>query len=262
MKIVLQITIVATSLLFLIPVHAQTPARVETELLGFLADISKYGNYGGERDDEKLTAANEALKRSLMNHGTKGAMLAYAFPKLQEEMYVAKSKDGKFRIYSWDMQTGGTMRDFAAVYQFRGTGGKTIMWAENDEDESAGSFYPEIFQVSSKNGPIYLATSTFIGSTSTHGQSIKTIKINGDDLDLTAKLIRTGSGLVDSVGFGYDFFSVVDRKERPIKLFEFNEVKKEFKFPIVVEDEETPQGRVTNKFITYRFNGTHFVKVN
>jgi hypothetical protein len=239
----------------------QTPARFETELLGYLADVSKYGNYGGQRDDDKLTAANKALKDSLMNNGTKSAILAYAFPKLREEMYVATSKDGKFRIYSWDMQTGGTMRDFAAIYQFRGTGGKTIMWAENDEDESAGSFYPEIFQVASRNGPIYLATSTFIGSTSTHGQSIKTIKINGDDLDLTAKLIRTSSGPANSVGFGYDFFSVVDRKERPIKLFEFNESRKEFKFPIVVEDDETPLGRVTNKFIIYRFNGTHFVKL-
>lgn len=248
--------------LFSATAFGQTPARVETELLGYLANISKYGNYGGEPDDEKLSAANDGLQRSLMNNGTKAALLAYAFPKLSDEMYIATSKDGKFRIYSWDMQTGGTMRDFAAVYQFRGSGGKTIMWAENDEDESAGSFYPEIFQVASKNGPIYLATSTFIGSSSMHGQSIKTIRIDGDDLDLYAKLIRTVSGPTNSVGFAYDFFSVVDRKERPIKLFEFSESKKEFKFPVVVEDEETPQGRVTDKFITYRFNGMHFVKIN
>jgi hypothetical protein len=248
--------------IFAASAFGQTPARVETELLGYLAEISKYGNYGGETDDEKLSAANDKLKSSLMNNGTKSALLVYAFPKLRKEMYVATSKDGKFRIYSWDMQTGGTMRDFAAVYQFRGSDGKTTMWAENDEDESAGSFYPEIFQVASKNGPIYLATSTFIGSTSMHGQSIKTIRIDGDDLDLYAKLIRTVSGATNSVGFAYDFFSVVDRKERPIKLFEFNETKKEFRFPVVVEDEETPQGRVTNKFITYRFNGTHFVKKN
>lgn len=239
----------------------QTPARVETELLGYLADISKYGNYGGERDEEKLTAANEGLERSLINNGTKAAMLAYAFPKLQEEMFVATSKDGKFRIYSWDMQTGGTMRDFASVYQFQGKSGKTIMDAENDEDESAGAFFPEIFQVTSKGGPIYLATSTFIGSTSTHGQSINIIRIDGDDLDLNSKLIRTASGLTNSVGFGYDFFSVVERKERPIKLFEFNETKKEFRFPVVIEDDDTSLGRVTNKFITYRFNGIHFVKV-
>lgn len=257
MKIIILLIITV----FSAPAFGQTPARIETELLGFLADISKYGNYGGERDDEKLTAANEALKRSLMDNGTKAAFLAYAFPKLQEEMFVATSKDGKFRIYSWDRQSGGTMRDFTEVYQFRGSGGNTIMWAENDEDESGGSFYPEIFQVASKGGPIYLATSTFIGSTSMHGQSIKTIKINGDDLDLTAKLIRTGSGPANSAGFGYDFFSVVDRKERPIKLFQFNEARKEFRFPIVIEDDETPQGRVTNKFITYRFNGTYFVKV-
>ena len=258
----MKLKIIAILFLAATSAFSQRPTLVETELLQFLADISKYGKYAGERDEEKLTAANEGLERSLMKNGTRAEILAYAFPLLQEEMYVATSKDGKLRIYSWDMQTGGTMHDFASVFQFRSNGGKTIMWAENDEDESAGSFYPEIFQVASKKGPIYLATSTFIGSTSTHGQSIKTIKINGDDLDLTAKLIRTASGPTNSIGFGYDFFSVVNRKERHIKLFEFNEARKEFKFPIVIEDEETSLGRVTDKFITYRFNGTHFVKIN
>ena len=72
---------------------------------------------------------------------------------------------------------------------------------------------------------------------------------------------RTPSGLTNDISFAYDFFSVVDRPERPIKLFTFNETRKEFKFPIVIEDEEAPQGRVTDKFITYRFDGTYFVKV-
>ncbi len=258
----MRICLIAIIFLATISSFSQTPAQVEIELLGYLNDISKYGNYGGEYDEEKLSAANKGLRESLMNNGTRAATLAYAFPKLKDEMYVATSKDGKLRIYSWDKQTGGTMRDFAAVFQFSGSSGKTVMYAKNDEEESAGSFYPEIFQVPSKGGPIYLATSTFIGSTSMHGQSVKTIKIIGDDLDLDAKLIRTAAGLTNSVGFGYDFFSVVDRKERPIKLFEFNEAKKEFRFPVVIEDEKTPQGRVTDKFITYRFNGTHFVKVN
>lgn len=242
-------------------VFSQTPETIESELLSQLEGISKYGNYGGEYDETKLYAGNDEFRRKLMQYGTRADLLTYAFPRLSDAMYIATSKDGRLRIYSWDKQTGGTMRDFAAVYQFKGKSGKVITFAENDDDESAGSFYPEVFQLNSRQGTIYLATSTFIGSTSMHGQSIKVIRINGDDLDLNAKLIRTAEGLTNSVGFGYDFFSVVDRKERPIKLFEFNETRKEFRFPVVVEDENTPQGRVTNHFITYRFNGLHFVKV-
>ncbi|HCA59926.1 MAG TPA: hypothetical protein DEP46_18320 [Blastocatellia bacterium] len=248
-------------LLAFFPSTAQTPEAIERELIVHLADISRFGNYGGGYDGDKLSAANDALRQKLMRFGTRADVLAYGFTGLNDEMYVATSKDGRLRIYSWDMQTGGTMRDFAAVFQFKGKSGKVITRAENDEDESAGSFYPEIFQVSSRQGPVYLATSTFIGSTSMHGQSIKVIRINGDELDLSAKLIRTAEGLTNSVGFGYDFFSVVDRPERPIKLFEFNEERKEFRFPVVIEDEKTPQGRVTDRFITYRFNGRYFIKV-
>lgn len=261
-KLRLPILLSISLLLFVSDVWAQSAAAVEKELLGYLETMSKYGTYGGEYDDDKLSAANEELRRKLMRYGTRADILTFGFPKLREQMQVATSKDGRLRIYSWDMHTGGTMHDFAAVFQFRGRSGKVITWSKNEDDESAGPFYPEIFQVSSRQGAIYLATSTFIGSTSMHGQSIKVIRIDGDELDLNAKLIRTAERMTNSVGFGYDFFSVVDRPERPIKLFEFNDARTEFKFPIVIEDDKTPQGRVTNKFITYRFNGKHFVKVN
>lgn len=239
----------------------QTPQTVELEILGHLQTISKTGNYGGSYDETKLYAANRQLRAALLKHGKLPATIKYTFPKLKNDMYVATSKDGKLRIYSWDMQTGGTMHDYAAVFQFVGRTGKVYAISEADEDESAGSFYTEIFQVASKTGPIYLATSTFIGSSSNHGQSIDAMRIDGEQLDRTANVIRTGSGMKSSVSFGYDFFTVVDRKERPIKLFFFDEAKREFRFPIVIEDEKTPQGRVTKKFITYRFNGQYFARV-
>jgi hypothetical protein len=241
---------------------AQTPAAIESELLGHLADIAKYGSYGGEWDDDKVYAANDAVQEKLLRYGNRPDVLKFPFPRLRAEMFVATSKDGKFRVYSWDKQTGGTMRDFAAVFQYNLPAGKVAVIAENDgDDDSAGSFYPEIFQLAAGNRTIYLLTSTFIGSTSMHGQSIRTVEIERDKLNLSARLIKTASGLTSSIGFGYDFFSVVDRPERPIKLFEFNERRREFRFPVVLEDEKTPQGRVTNRSIAYRFNGRHFERI-
>lgn len=250
-------------LIFAVPALAQTPVSIETELLGHLADVSKYGNYGETSDDEKQEAANTAIEEKLKKYGTRSDVLRYGFPKLKDEMSIVTSKDGKLRIYSWDLQTGGTMHDYANVFQFQGKSGKVHAWTEDrGEDFGAGVFYHDLFQVSGKAGLVYLPVSTFVGSTSLAGQTIKTMRIVGDKLVHDAKLIKTSGGLQNSIGFGYDFFSVVDRPERPIKLFTFNDTKKEFKFPVVIEDEKTPQGRVTNKFITYRFNGTNFVKVS
>jgi hypothetical protein len=249
-------------ILAVVPIFGQPPTAIERELLRHLEAVAKYGTYGGEYDDDKSAAANHAIRQMLLRYGARADVLKFAFQKLKKEMFVATSDDGKLRIYSWDMQTGGTMHDYDAVFQFAGKSGKLRTWVPSRDDESAGPFYTAIFQLATPSGPIYLAASTFIGSTSLNGQALTAMRINRERLDTRAKVIRTVSGPTNSVSFAYDFFSVADKKERPILLFEFDKVRKEFRFPIVIEDAETRLGRVTDKFITYRFNGTYFVKVN
>ena len=92
-------------------------------------------------------------------------------------------------------------------------------------------------------------------------ESLDVVRIQSDRLLRGVNLIRTAKGLTDSVGFEYDFSSVMSRDDRPIKLFKFNEGMRSFSFPVVIADDDMPQGRVTNRFITYRFNGKYFVKV-
>jgi hypothetical protein len=257
MKALLFILLLSASII------AQSPAAIENELRGYLDTMSKSGTYSGEYNEEKLNAASELLKQKLVKYAARGDVLKYSFPKLSESMFIATSKDGKFRIYSWDLESGGTMHDYDRVIQFVGMGGKVVAWTDGEGDEEGGgAFYTDVFQVASARGPIYLLASTFRASSSLNGQSLRAVRIVGSKIDLKAKLIKTASGLTNEISFAYDFFSVVDRPERHVKLFTFNETRKEFRFPIVIEDDETPQGRVTNKFITYRFNGTNFVKVN
>ena len=244
-------------------IFAQTPAAVEKELLGYLETMSKFGTYGGEYDDEKLNAASEALKQSLLKYARRGDVLKHSFPNLSKAMFIATSKDGKFRVYSWDLESGGTMHDYDRIIQFIGSSGKVQAWTDGEEElDGGGAFYTDVFQVSTRPGPIYLLSSTSRASSSLIGASLRAMRIVGDRLETQSKVIKTASGMTSDIGFAYDFFSVVDRPERPIRLFTFNEARKEFRFPVVIEDDETPQGRVTQKFITYRFNGMHFVKVN
>lgn len=239
---------------------AQSNSQIENRILGHLKNLEKWSSYGSNSDFDKLEAENVALKKVILGLVGRTGTLTFEFKKLKGKMFIATSDDGKLRVYSWDRETGGTMHDFESVYQYRGRSGRVHTWTETRDDESAGTFCTQIFEVPSANGTIYLTNSTFIGSTSLAGQSIDVVRINGEKLDTKARLIRTGSGLKNSISFGYDFFSVVDHPERPVKLVYFNAAKKEFRFPVVIEDDKTPQGRVTNKFITYRFNGKYFVK--
>ncbi len=241
--------------------RGQSNSLVENRILGHLKNLEKWSAYGGSSDYDKLEAENAALKKQIMGFAGKSGTLSYGFPKLQGKMFIATSADRKLRVYSWDRETGGTMHDFESVYQYRGRSGKVHTWTASRDDESAGTFCTQVFGFPSANGTIYLTASTFIGSTSLSGQSIDVVRIDGDKLNTTGKLIRTSEGLTNSISFSYDFFSVVDHPERPIKLVFFDAGKKEFRFPVVIEDDKTPQGRVTKKFITYRFNGKYFVKV-
>jgi hypothetical protein len=253
-------------LLFGVSVSAQTLTKIETELLGHLDKLEKASNYGGSADYDVLAKENQALQAALLIYSKRSDVLRYAFPRLKSKMYVTTSRDQKLRAYSWDTNEGGTMHDFMTVFQFQGASGKVYGWSEpysqSMEDRGAGAFVTQIFQTDTASQPIYLIVDTFIGSTSLAGQGIHAFRLNGDKLDRKATVIRTSRGLTDSISFAYDFFSVVDHRERPVRLFSYDEVKRSFRFPVVIEDSKTPQGRVTNRFITYRFDSKYFVKVS
>ena len=242
-------------------VNAQAPEEIATELSNIYLTIDKYGSYGGEYDEERLAAGNTAMINALKKYGERADVLSYSFPKTSDAIFIVTSKDGNLRTYSWDASDGGTMHNFYVVYQFRGKDGKVRVIAPDEDDNSGGSFVSEMFELKTASGPIYLLISNAILSTSLNTQSIKAMSINGNELERQAKVIRTKEGLTNTVGFEFDFFSVVDRPERPIKLFQFDEKRKELKFPVVIESEKFVQGEVTRRFIKYRFNGKEFVNV-
>lgn len=255
-----------TFLLLISPIFifAQTPQAIEQELVKNIKEVEKYSNYGSNYDDEKLSKANDVFEKNLLKYTKKASTLSFKFPALSKLMQIATSEDGKFRIYSWDSETGGTMHEYYRVYQYLGADGKVYSKTEDNssEDGGVGSFVYDIFTVNAKSGKFYIVCSTFIGSSQDHSQSADLFKIEGKSLKDQVKLIKTNSGLTHTLYFGYNFFSVVDRKERPVKLILFDKRTQTLKIPVVIENEKFPNGEVTNRFINYRFNGTNFVKVS
>jgi hypothetical protein len=73
---------------------------------------------------------------------------------------------------------------------------------------------------------------------------------SSSNLKLLSRLLK------NSISFEYDFFSVVDRPERPIQLIKYDQTKKTIYIPVVFEN-----GKVTDKYITYKFTGEYFEKI-
>ena len=239
----------------------QTSEAIEKELVGLYGKINENSAYSSNSDGELLEKSNEEFKQKLLNHTKIASTLKHKFSELEKEISITTSEDGKFRVYSWDRLDGGTMHFFETVYQFQGTDGRVHSKSRDLEEGYSGSFVHEIFTIDAKAEKIYLVCSTSIGSTQDSYQNLRLFKVGKNELNDDVKLIKTKSGLTDSIGFGYNFFSVVDRNERPIKLILFDKKTQTFKIPIVIEDEKFPNGRVTDKFINYKFNGTYFIKV-
>lgn len=245
-----------------VAVAAQTPQNFEQELLGKFAALEKYSSYSGNYDEDLTSKSQEDFKTSLLKAAANPETLKYSFAKLSEKMFVATSPDGKFRIYSWDTQDGGTMHNFDAVYQYQNEAGKVfVKKREGGEEGDAGSFVGKIYEVSTKNGKVYLTIGSGVFSTQDAGQSVNAMKITGNSLDENVKIFQTKEGMTNTIGFSYNFFSVYERKERPIILILFDAQTNVLKIPIVIENKKFPNGEVTNRFINYKFNGTSFVNV-
>ncbi|MFL6373850.1 MAG: hypothetical protein ACJ73D_04200 [Pyrinomonadaceae bacterium] len=237
----------------------QTPAAIETTLSTALDNSAKYGSYGGASDADKLAKNIALIEETMKKNATRSDILHYSFPKLKDKMYIATSRDGRFRIYSWDLEDGGSMHNFENLFQYMGRSGKVNM-SMPGPDDGGGFYYTDIFQTDGPSGPIYIVASTSIGSHITATQAIETYTIDGDKLDDKAKFIKTTKGLTNSITFAYDPFSVMSYQ--PERLVLWNAATKSFRFPVVIEDEKDQNGRVTKKYITYKFNGKYFVKVS
>ena len=242
---------------------AQSNAKIEQELINLHSKLD-YWTTEQRRQPEKalgdsLVKANAMFRKKLLQYTSNNPeTINYAFTRLKKQgLYIADSKDGNFRIYSWDDLSGGTMRFFENVFQCKRKT-KTGSTSFAGPDQNPGGFYSEIFTLENVGIKYYLAYFNAIGSNREMYQSLQTFKLTETGLQKNIKIIKTKTGLKSELGFGFDFFSVVDRPERPVKLIHFDPKAKTIKIPLV---NDKGSGQVSDKFITYKFNGQYFVKI-
>lgn len=184
--------------------------------------------------------------RSLVKNNP--ATLSYNFKALGDKIYfnVKTSADGNFRIYSWDTQTGGTMHFFNQIYQYRADG-KVFTEILNYEEGVAGSFCSKIHSVVINGKTYYLPISNAILSTTDMFQSISAFAIRNNKLDDTVKIFKTKKESLNSIHVEFDFFSVVDRPERPVELIVYDDKLKIIYIPVVNDE-----GKVSSRNLLYQ----------
>jgi len=180
--------------------------------------------------------------------------ITYPFDSLQKRgCTVTTSQDKTFRIYSWDTWLGGTMHFFDNIYQYTLDSTVKTQLNTNVEEES-NSYYSEIYDLNSDGKRFYLAIGNSIFSTKDMNQTIRNFEVKAEGLSEDFEIFDTPAKDYSKISVNYNFFSVVDRPERPLKLILVDEDNKRVRIPVVVEN-----GEVTNRFIIYKWNGNQFV---
>lgn len=166
---------------------------------------------------------------------------------------VVTTNDGRFRIYSWNTWTGGTMNAYKNLFQYK-SGDKVYAKSFDYGAGDMGAFFSKAysFRIDSLTYILALAGGT---ESSRYSYEFATIySISDSILDDNVPLIATSTGVKSSVSIEFDNSSLENLPAGERHLIKFDEARKILYIPII-EDE-----MVTKKMDRYKFKGHYFMK--
>lgn len=250
------IFLLTTSFLF-----GQNMPAIEKHLNTVFQKINYWSSEGqsNEHSYDSLAAANTKFENVLLKYtASTPQSLRYDFKTLKKSgLVVASSEDGKFRIYSWDTETGGTMHFFKNIFQYEGNKKVESKVIATPAEGDAQSFYYQINDVVSQNKKYYIAQSRAILSSALTYHTIKVFSIDNGQLNDKAILIKTKSGIKNQLGYEVDL-SASSNRNNEIKSYyiEYDPKNKIIRIPLILDN-----SKVTDKKIRYQFKGKYFEKI-
>jgi len=246
---------------------AQSPKAVEADIVNSFKKIGYCNAYrfshSGSADTsvnayDSVGKANKTFRGKLANYTSKYPFtLNLRFKDLDDSfLTIVTSKDGLFRIYSWDNSLGGTMRYYENVFQYKTASGVSSA-LKADTGDGKGEYhydYSKLYTLRSHNRTYYLAIYHGKFSTKDLAEGIHIFSIENGTLTDKVNLIKTADGLSDKLYYYYNMFSVTDKiKDKDIR---YNEASKTISLPVIVG-----HGKLTTGRIVYKFNGRYFERV-
>lgn len=172
---------------------------------------------------------------------------------------ILTSKDGNFRIYTWNTLTGGTMQFYKNIFQYKADG-KVFSKMNKIQSNDSGCNYYELNQVSSKNKTFYVTSSIAVGSSAVYYFEAKIFSVEKNKLDTKAKLIKTKSGIKNTLGYDIDLSSNSNDNQRE-DIRDFMNMEYDKKTNTIIIPLLNENGRITTKKIKYQFKGEYFEKL-
>ncbi|MDD2368891.1 MAG: hypothetical protein PHQ90_06275 [Sulfuricurvum sp.] len=226
----------------------KSPEEIEIILLNKFSELEQQL----KNDSDSIEDVSEQLSQEIIDLiSSNPETLEYDFKKLVNTLKIITSDDKKLRFYSWDTQTGGSMHFYKNIIQYQTENGVQTHVPETKEDDPQ-SYCSAIYTVKIKQQPQYLVITNGVYSSSDLRQSVLAYTISNTGKLEDASIFKTKSKTMNhKIDVDFDFFSVVDRPERPLKLITYNKQTGILTLPLV-------DGKnVTSKNINYRFNGKY-----
>ena len=236
---------------------AQTSKEIENNLENAFMKIDYWGEHRSDKIEysDSLSDANKVFCEMLYHYSTKYPFTIYQkFNKLEGKFDILTSEDNRFRIYSWDSRTGGTMHFFNNIFQYK-RGNKTFAIVDTPKgDGNISLLFRKIYIFKNGAKRYYLCAYRFIESTKYYGEGVKVFAIKKGTLDNKAKIFKANSALTNDLSYEYDSSSLVDIKVKP-EIY-FNAATNTINLPLI-----TSNGKVTSSYIAYKFTGQYFERV-
>ncbi|MEO6981386.1 MAG: hypothetical protein ABI113_23530 [Mucilaginibacter sp.] len=225
---------------------AQSSKNIEERLNKSFKRISYWELHKNDRNvsgDDSLEKANDFFQQKLKEYTVKYQLtLKQRFLKI-ENLNVAVSGDGNLKCYSWDDGTGGTMRYYKNVIQYK-IGNQ--LFSESIET----GMLDEIYTIKIRNITYYLVTHFAQAMSGYYSEGISMWTIKNGRLYMNPKLFKTGFHLTSSIDYSYYM------DERFNGHLRYDKKTNVLYIPVTTEDE-----RLTGKHAAYIFSGRYFEKM-
>jgi hypothetical protein len=251
-------------LLFNVTVQSQTLKEIEKDLNNLIEKRNNCIESKTKNSSDSLSKFNIELEKLVLKFTSSNPeTLTHKFKDLRNGLSIITSEDGQFRIYNWNTLEGGTMQYHKNVFQYKANG-KTcskLSKIETEYDDSSVDFF-EINDVKVNSKHYYVTSSVFIGSTAIYYYEVKIFSIENGKLNEDAKLIKTKSGIKNTIGYEIDLSNSANRDRKDgvisrdyISLI-YDKKNKTIIIPLINGD-----GKITKKKIKYKFKGKYFEKI-
>ena len=151
------------------PVYAQTCAQADAALAQAYTQMKEGGShsYAGSANENQRDTAETRFHQTLSTYLQQSDSWACRFPRTTRAgIIIHTAPNGRLRSFSWDAQSGGTLREYHNLLQYRTPSGRRA--TQKGEGILTGIYSDTLGQ----HGTAYFVTSIGKYSNTLYGQSL------------------------------------------------------------------------------------------